>query len=518
MPAKRHPIEKVRTGIAGFDDLAEGGLPKGRAAVISGTAGAGKTLFGMEFLYRGATEHGENGVFVTFEERRGDLRKDVGGFGWDFGALEKQNKIAFVDASSVAESQVEVGEYDLSALISRIRYAIEKVGAKRVVIDSVAALFLRYNDQTVVRRELFKLIDVLRRLNVTTIITAERVRDDDPSSRFGVEDFVVDAVIFLYNTQVGRERERQIEITKLRGASYQTGRHPFVFGSSGFTVFPNVINAPSEPGKLERISTGVEGIDVMTDGGVYRGSTTLLMGPSGTGRTVLGLHFLQEGAENRERGILFSFEEASSQLIADARSLGWPFDKHEKAKRLRVVAFQPEAQPIESYLKRIRTMVADFGAKRVVIDSLTPVARIIDEQRFRRFVIALNAFFKQQQVTAIINFTTDGDSPMDIAAQSDISVVADNIFIMRIAEEDGSMEREILITKSRASSHEPTARRYRITANGIRVSGLEEDAVSLRSIVAPRRVTTKRSGAEKVTPNKRAPRSAARRASRRKRN
>src|SRR5690606_10833046 len=207
MPAKRHPIEKVRTGIAGFDDLAEGGLPKGRAAVISGTAGAGKTLFGMEFLYRGATEHGENGVFVTFEERRGDLRKDVGGFGWDFAALETQNKIAFVDASSVAESQVEVGEYDLSGLITRIRYDIEKVGAKRVVIDSVAALFLRYIDQTVVRRELFKLIDVLRRLNVTTIITAERVRDDDPSSRFGVEDFVVDAVIFLYNTQVGRERE-----------------------------------------------------------------------------------------------------------------------------------------------------------------------------------------------------------------------------------------------------------------------------------------------------------------------
>jgi circadian clock protein KaiC len=481
MRVTRHPIDKIKTGISGFDDLSEGGLPKGRAAVISGAAGSGKTLFGMEFLYRGVTEFKENGVFVTFEERRTDLRKDVQSFGWNVDALEKQGKIAFVDASGVAEHQVEVGEYDLGALITRIRFAVRKVKAKRVVIDSVAALFLRYNDQTVVRRELFKIIDVLRRLNVTTIITAERVRDEDATSRFGVEDFVVDSVISLYNTPVGRERERQIEITKQRGASYQSGKHPFLISSSGITVFPNVVFAPPEGVRVQRISTGVPGIDAMTDGGVYRGSTTLLMGPSGTGRTVLGLHFLAEGARVRERGLLISFEEAASQLIADANSLGWNFGKLEKAKRLHVVALQPEGKPIEAYLKRIRIMVADFGAKRVVIDSLTPIARIVDEQRFRRFVVALNAFFKKQNVTALINYTTDGDNPKDHSAESDLAVVADNIFVMRVVESAHSIDREMIITKSRASSHEPMPRRYRITSEGMRVIAEDEDIAAPKS-------------------------------------
>ncbi len=483
MRVTRHPIDKIKTGISGFDDLSEGGLAKGRAAVISGTAGSGKTLFGMEFLYRGVTEFKENGVFVTFEERRSDLRKDVQSFGWNFDALEKQGKVAFVDASGVAEHQVEVGEYDLGALISRIRFAVHKVKAKRVVIDSVAALFLRYNDQTVVRRELFKIIDVLRKLNVTTVITAERVRDEDATSRFGVEDFVVDCVISLYNTSVGRERERQIEITKQRGASYQTGKHPFLISSSGITVFPNVVFAPPEGTKAVRISTGVEGIDAMTDGGVYRGSTTLLMGPSGTGRTVLGLHFLAEGARARERGLLISFEEAASQLVADAESLGWNFGKMEKEKRLRVIALQPEGMPIESYLKKIRTMVTDFGAKRVVIDSLTPIARIVDEQRFRRFVVALNAYFKKQNVTAIINYTTDGDSLKDHSAESDLAVVADNIFVMRIVESAHSIDREMIITKSRASAHEPMPRRYRITAEGMRVIAEDEGGIATKKAI-----------------------------------
>src|SRR5512142_2669326 len=467
MRPERHPIEKILTGIAGFDDLADGGLPKGRAVVVSGTAGSGKTVFGLEFLYRGITEFAEGGVFVTFEERREDLMKDVQGFGWDLAALEKKGQLAFVDASGVAEHQVEVGEYDFGALIARVRYAVGKVGAKRIVIDSVAALFLRYKDQASVRRELFKIIDILRRLGVTTVITAERVRDDDSSSRFGVEDFVADSVVFLYNSSVGRERERQIEIVKLRGAGYQTGRHPFLISGSGLTVFPNVTFAPPEGGKISHLSTGVAGIDEMTDGGLHRGSTTLLLGPSGTGRTVLGLHFLAEGARRHERGILFSFEEGVSQLMTDAKSLGWDFGKMEKAKRLQVVAWQPEAMPIESYLKKIRRLCEDFRPKRVVIDSITPLARAVDEQRFRRFVVALNAFLKSIGTTTLANYTTDPSASASVAAESDVAVVADNIIVMKLAESAHSMEREIVIVKSRASSHDKTVRPYVITAKGM---------------------------------------------------
>ena len=467
MHPQRRPIEKIKTGIAGFDELAEGGLPLGRAVVVSGTAGSGKTVFGIEFLYRGATEFGEGGVFVTFEERRTDLIKDVQGFGWDLETLEKKRKLAFVDASGVAQHQVEVGEYDFGALIARIQHAVTKAGAKRVVIDSVAALFLRYKEQAVVRRELFKLIDMLRRLDVTTVITAERVRDEDESSRFGVEDFVADSVIYLYNSSVGRERERQLEIVKLRGAGHQTGKHPFLISGSGLTVFPNVQFAPPEGGTVSRVSIGVKGIDDMTNGGLYRGSTTLLLGPSGTGRTVLGLHFLAEGAKRRERGILFSFEEGVSQLRADAKSLGWNFAGYERSKTLRIVAWQPEAMPIESYLKKIRRMVEDSSTKRVVIDSLTPLARAVDEQRFRRFVVALNAFLRSRGVTTIVNYTTDAALSASVASESDMAVVADNIIVMKLAESGRSVEREIVIAKSRASAHVKTVRRYVITKDGM---------------------------------------------------
>ena len=491
MHPERHPIKKIRTGIAGFDDLAEGGLPEGRAVIVSGTAGSGKTIFGLEFLYRGATAFGEGGVFVTFEERRADLLKDVDGFGWDLDALEKKGRLAFVDASGIAEHQVEVGEYDFGALIARIRYAVGKIGAKRVVIDSVAALFLRYKDQAIVRRELFKLIDVLRRLEVTTVITAERVRDDDSASRFGVEDFVADSVIFLYNSSVGRERERQIEIVKLRGAGHQTGKHPFLIGGGGVTVFPNVQYAPPEASKSARLSIGVKGIDEMTDGGLYRGSTTLLLGPSGTGRTVLGLHFLAEGAKRRERGILVSFEEGVSQLRTDAKSLGWDFSALEKAKLLQIVAWQPEAMPIESYLKNIRRLVDDFAPKRVVIDSITPLARAVDEQRLRRFVVALNTLLKSKGVTTLINYTTDAAVSATVAAESDIAVVADNIIVMKMVESGRSMEREIVIAKSRASSHEKDVRRFVVTAKGLCVldsddAGCEEGPASAKGGSQPK--------------------------------
>lgn len=483
MRTERHPIEKIKTGITGFDDLAEGGLPKGRAVVVSGTAGSGKTVFGLEFLYRGATEFGEGGVFVTFEERREDLMKDVQGFGWDLADIEKKGSLAFVDASGIAEHQVEVGEYDFGALIARVRYAVGKVNAKRIVIDSVAALFLRYKDQAIVRRELFKVIDILRRLGVTAVITAERVRDEDASSRFGVEDFVADSVVFLYNSPVGRERERQIEIVKLRGAGYQTGKHPFLISGGGLTVFPNVTFAPPEGGKISHLSTGVAGIDEMTDSGLHRGSTTLLLGPSGTGRTVLGLHFLAEGARRRERGLLFSFEEGVSQLMADAKSLGWDFAALERAKKLRVVAWQPEAMPIESYLKKIRRMTEEFRPKRVVIDSITPLARAVDEQRFRRFVVALNAFLKSLGVTTIVNYTTDPSASVSVAAESDIAVVADNIILMKIAESGSTVEREIVIVKSRASSHDKSVRRYVITSKGMCVG----DDAACEDAARPRR-------------------------------
>jgi len=460
-------IGRIKTNIAGFDELSKGGLPEGRTMVVSGTAGSGKTLFGIEFLYRGIVDLGESGLFVTFEERQEDLRREVAGFGWDLAKLEKQGRLAFVDASRVAENQVEVGEYDLGALIARIKFGIGKVGAKRVVIDGIGSLFLRYQNTASVRREMFRIIAALRHLGVTTIITAERTSDAEPTSRFGVEDFVADSVIFLYNTVVGRQRERQIEIVKLRGGSHQTGKYPFLITDDGITVFPDESQAFAEEVPVKRLSLGVRGVDAMIDGGVFRGATTLLLGQSGTGRTVLGLHFLAEGIKRRERGVFFSFEEGRTQVLTDAQMIGMNFKAAEKAKLLRITAWQPEAKPIEAYLKKIKKIVEEFAPKRVVIDSVTPLANSVDEQRFRRFIVTLNSYFKTKQITSIINYTGGSASGAAIATESDLAVIADNIIVMKFAEVGDKMERVILISKSRASAHDKDIRRYTINDRGI---------------------------------------------------
>lgn len=473
MKVQKCDIRKVQTGISGFDELAEGGLPAGRSVLVSGPAGSGKTLFGLEFLLNGVTKYGDPGVFVTFEERKSDIFNEVACFGWDLSALEQEGKIAFVDASSIAENQVEVGDYDFGALLARIRHAIDKVGAKRVVIDSVSALFLRYKDNAIVRREMFKMIDTLRKEDVTSIITAERVRDDDAHSRFGVEDFVADGVVFLYNTIVGRDRERQIEIVKLRGARHQTGRHHFLIGDSGLVIFPVEKERLTETVYKERISSGVSGVDAMTGGGLFRGSTTLLLGSSGTGRTVLGLHFLQNGAENDEKCLFISFEEGRPQVFNSAKSLGWDFEGYEGAGLLKVVAWNPESMPIEFYLKEIRSIVKDWGPQRVVIDSVTPLVSHVDEQRFRRFISALNASLKTSGITTVINYTTGASLQSVIAAESDLAVLADNIVVMRFGEADLGKEREIIVAKTRASAHDERVKKYIIEKGGISVLGIE---------------------------------------------
>lgn len=473
MAGVKFEMKRVRTGISGFDELSEGGLPEGRSVLVSGPAGSGKTLFGLEFLLRGVTEYDESGVFVTFEERKSDIFNEVSCFGWDLPALEECGKVAFVDASSIAENQVEVGDYDFGALLARIRHAVDKVGAKRVVIDSVSALFLRYKDNAIVRREMFKMIDMLRKAGVTSVITAERVRDEDAHSRFGVEDFVADGVVFLYNTIVGRDRERQIEIVKLRGARHQTGRHHFLIGDGGLVIFPVEKERLTETVCKDRISSGVSGVDSMTGGGLFRGSTTLLLGSSGTGRTVLGLHFLREGAESGERCLFISFEEGRPQIFNSAKSFGWDFDGYESGGLLKVQAWNPESMPIEFYLKEIRAIVGEWKPLRVVIDSVTPLVSHVDEQRFRRFISSLNAHLKTAGVTTIVNYTTGASLQSVIAAESDLAVLADNIIVMRFGEADLGKEREIIVAKTRASAHDETVKKYMIDGRGMTVLGIE---------------------------------------------
>ena len=322
-------LKKVSSGISGFDEIARGGIPKGRTTLLSGASGTGKTVFSAQFLYKGIIDHRENGVFVTFEERPEDIIKNMKGFGWNVGKLEKEKKWAFVDASPGDADAVEVGQYDLGAFMARVSYAIKKVGAKRVAIDSVSAIFTHFQDPGIIRRELYRLTQMLKQANITCIMTAERPNDGSAVSRYGVEEFVSDNVILLHNRLNGRgERERTVEVLKFRGTDHDSEEAPLIVNESGVNIYPRPKPRLSGKGFTKKISTGIKGMDNLLYGGVYKNSTTLLTGASGTGKTVFALHFIIEGAKRGEESLLIEFEESPDQLYRNASSFGWDLKKY----------------------------------------------------------------------------------------------------------------------------------------------------------------------------------------------
>ena len=465
-------LGKVVSGIPGFDEISHGGIPKGRTTLASGTSGSGKTVFSAQFLYKGVTECGENGVFVTFEETPQDIIKNTNSFGWDIAKLIKENKWAFVDASPDEADNLEVGSYDLGAFLARIEYAIKKVKAKRVVIDSVSALFTHFQDPGIIRRELYRLTYKLKQLNVTCIMTAERPIEDGQISRYGVEEFVSDNVILLHNrlTEQG-ERERTIEILKFRGSSHDSQEAALIVGDPGVSLYPRPKPKLTGKGFSEKISTGIEGLDKLFYGGVYKNSTTLITGASGTGKTVTTLHFIMEGAKQRENSLLIEFEESPGQLYRNAASLGWDLKKHVDDGIVQLVCHYPEDLKAEQYLKIIQELVITNKIKRLVLDSLSALQRIYGEEKFREFVIGLNAFLKMHDVTSYLTNTTSQLLGVTAITESHLSTATDNIIILKYVELGGQMRRLISVLKQRGSMHKKELMEFMITASGLNIIG-----------------------------------------------
>ncbi len=459
-------IQKIRTLIEGFDDISHGGLPIGRTTLISGTSGTGKTLFASQFLYNGITQFDEPGIFVTFEESPADIIKNALSFGWNLQKFIDEGKLFILDASPDPEGQEVVGNFDLSALIERIQYAIRKYKARRVSIDSVTAVFQQYEAAGVVRREIFRLVARLKQVGVTTIMTTERVDEYGPVARFGVEEFVSDNVIIVRNVLEGERRRRTVEVLKLRGTTHMKGEYPFTITNQGVNIFPLGAMRLTQRSSNVRVSSGVTTLDTMCGGGFFKDSIILTTGATGTGKTMLVSKFLQEACQRGDRAILFAYEESRAQLSRNAYSWGIDFEDLEQKGLLKIICAYPESAGLEDHLQTIKSEIAEFRPSRIAIDSLSALARGVSNNAFRQFVIGVTGFAKQEEITGFFTNTTDQFMGSHSITDSHISTITDTIIMLQYVEIRGEMSRALNVFKMRGSWHDKGIREYTISAQG----------------------------------------------------
>lgn len=459
-------VQKIRTMIEGFDEISHGGLPVARTTIVSGTSGTGKTLLATQFLYNGISNFDEAGVFVTFEESPTDIIKNAQSFGWNLQKLIEYGKLFILDASPDPEGQEIVGQFDLSALIERIQYAIRKYKARRVSIDSITAIFQQYDAAPVVRREIFRLVARLKQIGVTTVMTTERVEEYGPVARFGVEEFVSDNVVIVRNVLENERRRRTVEILKLRGTTHMKGEYPFTITNQGINIFPLGAMRLTQRSSNVRVSSGIKTLDEMCGGGFFKDSIILATGATGTGKTLLVSKFIQNACLQSERAILFAYEESRAQLSRNAYSWGINFEEMEQNGLLKILCSYPESAGLEDHLQIIKSEIAEFKPSRIAIDSLSALARGVSNNAFRQFVIGVTGYAKQEEITGFFTNTTDQFMGSNSITDSHISTITDTILMLQYVEIRGEMSRAINVFKMRGSWHDTGIREYAISEEG----------------------------------------------------
>lgn len=464
-------IDKLPTGINGFDLIADGGLPRGRTTLVAGTAGSAKTVFAAQFLAEGILRYDEPGVFITFEEAPEDIRKNMISLGWDIARWEAQGKWAFVDGSPVpGEEAIVVGNYDLGALMARIEHAITRVRAVRVAMDSLGAVFTQFTDASVVRREMHRISVALKQMGVTAIMTAERSQEYGEIARYGVEEFVADNVIILRNTLDEEKRRRTVEILKFRGTTHQKGEFPFTISAdNGAVVIPLSAIELKQRSSNVRTTSGIAELDAMCGGGFFRDSIILVSGATGTGKTLLTTLFMAGDSEDKGRSLLFAFEESREQLFRNAIGWGVNFSELEAQGKLKVVCAYPETKSLEDHLIEMKNIMAEFKPTRVAVDSLSAMERVSSIKSFREFVISLTSFIKHQEIAGLFTATTPTLQGGESVTEAHISTLTDSIILLRYVEILGEMRRGLMVLKMRGSAHNKEICEFSIDGKGMHI-------------------------------------------------
>ncbi|WP_443747225.1 circadian clock protein KaiC [Asticcacaulis solisilvae] len=467
----RRTLPKAPTGIDGLDEITEGGFPRGRPTLICGSAGCGKTLLSMEFLVLGATRYDEPGVFFAFEESSEELKQNVASLGFDLEALEAEGKLV-VDHVHVDPQEIEeTGEYDLEGLFIRLGYLIDSIGAKRVVLDTLETLFGGLQNEAILRAELRRLFRWLKDKGVTAVITAER--GDGTLTRQGLEEYVSDCVILLDHRVIEQTSTRRLRIVKYRGTSHGTNEYPFLIDEDGFSVLPVTSLGLVHQVSDERVSTGVERLDTMLDGGIYRGSSVLISGTAGSGKSSLSAHFAHATCARNERCLYLAFEEAPAQIKRNMRSIGLDMQPWEDKGLLRFVATRPSFHGLELHLTEIHKQVKAFKPSTVIVDPISNFVAAGSEKEAASMLLRLVDFLKMQGITAVFVNLTSGNGTVSAAAAAaeatdmGISSLIDTWILLRDIELGGERNRGMYVLKSRGTKHSNQIREFVISEHGI---------------------------------------------------
>jgi circadian clock protein KaiC len=461
-------LDKTPTGISGLDQITGGGLPRGRVTLVAGSAGAGKTLLGLNFLVAGAREHGEAGVLMTFEESAEKVADNVRSLGFDLDELQRKGLLVMLAFRVDPSEIIAAGEFNFEPIFAILADAIDQVGAKRVVLDTIEVIFGAFGDDKIVRSELIRLVRWLDDRGVTAILTGERGDGGDNSlTRHGIEEYVTDCVIVLDHRVTAEISTRRLRVVKYRGSAHGTNEYPFLISARGFTVLPITSLALDYAASDERVSTGIARLDHMLGGGMFRGSTLMVSGTAGTGKTSLGAHVVNAACERGEQALMVLLEESPEQVLRNMRSLGLDLRPWVEKGLLRIWAARPSTTGLETHLAILAELIEEKKPSVAVIDGIASMSNGVLTTEVTSILARKIDLFKSRGITNVITALAHGEEASIVTVSVTVTSMVDTWLQLRNTEANGERNRLLFVLKSRGTAHSNQVREFVLTDHGV---------------------------------------------------